>query len=459
MNNTWSWSDSLSHVVGRHTLKLGGSFHLDQININSNSINNGSFVFQGTETGSDFADYLLGIATTYEQGDARPFYLRNHYTGLFAQDSWQVRPNLTLSYGVRWDVLPPWSEKYNQIQTFVLGEQSRVYPNAPTGIVFPGDSGIPSTLAPTKWTNFAPRLGLAYSPNFNDGLLGKVFGGAGKSSIRAGYGIFYNAFEGLSAGIMSACAPYGYDYDSTGGRPLFNEPFVSATTGLSNGQPFPSPIPSFGASPSNPNTSVDWAKYEPITGDPAFYYGNTSPYTESYTLSLERELATNTNLSVGYVGSQSHHLLVLTSANLGDAAACLGVSEPSEVMPGTATCGPFSEGGVFTKANGQQIVARSPFSSYFDGITYQKTIGFSNYNALEVSLRRTGRNFDLSAGYTYSKSLDDSSSLSEPVYPFDAGLTKAISAFDLRHNFVVNYRYQLPFTTLFRSNNRWSSNT
>jgi hypothetical protein len=238
---------------------------------------------------------------------------------------------------------------------------------------------------------------------------------------------------------------------------LFSEPFVSATTGLSNGQPFPSPMPPFGASASNPNTSVDWAKYEPITGDPAFYYGNTSPYTESYTLSLERELATNTYLSVGYVGSQSHHLLVLTSANPGDAAACLSVSEPSEVMPGTATCGPFSEGGVFTKANGQQIVARSPFSSYFDGITYQKTIGFSNYNALEVSLRRTGRNFDLSAGYTYSKSLDDSSSLSEPVYPFDAGLTKAISAFDLRHNFVVNYRYQLPFTTLFRSNNRWSS--
>ena len=143
VNNTYSWSDSLSHVFGKHTLKLGGSFHLDQINIVSNSINNGSFVFQGTETGSDFADYLLGIATTYEQGDARPFYLRNKYIGAFAQDSWQVRPNLVLNYGLRWDVLPPWREKYNQLQTFVLGEQSKVYPNAPPGIVFPGDSGIP----------------------------------------------------------------------------------------------------------------------------------------------------------------------------------------------------------------------------------------------------------------------------------------------------------------------------
>ena len=457
VNNTYSWSDSLSHVVGKHTLKLGGSFHYDQININSNSINNGSFVFQGTETGSDFADYLLGIATTYEQGDARPFYLRNHYIGAFAQDSWRVGSNLVLNYGLRWDVLPPWREKYNQLQTFVLGEQSQVYPNAPQGIVFPGDPGIPSTLAPTKWDNFAPRFGISYSPAFNDGILGKIFGGEGKSSIRAGFGVFYSAFEGLSAGIMSACAPYGYDYDSTGGRPLFNEPFVSATTGLSNGQPFPSPAPPFGASVSSPNSAVDWSRYEPITGDPAFYYRNTSPYTESYTLSWERQLTGNTFLKAGYVGSQAHHLLVLTSANPGDAAACLSVSQPGEVAPGTPTCGPFSEGGVFTKADGSQIVARGPFSADFDGITYQKTIGFSNYNALEVSLRHSSRTLELTAGYTYSKSLDDSSSLSEPVYPFDPALTKAISAFDLRHNFVAGYRYLLPFRSLLHGHDRWTN--
>jgi hypothetical protein len=456
INNTFSWTDNITHVVGHHTMTFGGSFHLDQINIQSDSINNGSFVFQGTETGLDFADYLLGIATTYEQGDASPFYLRNKYIGAFGQDSWQVRSNLVLTYGLRWDVLPPWREKYNQLQTFVLGEQSKVYPNAPQGIVFPGDSGIPSTLAPTRWTNFAPRLGLSYSPAFEDGLLGKIFGGAGKTSIRAGFGVFYSAFEGLSAGIMSACAPYGYDYDSTGGRPLFNEPFVSATTGLSNGQPFPSPIPPFGASPSNPNTSVDWSKYEPITGDPAFYYGNTSPYTESYTLSLQRELPAKTFLNVSYVGSQAHHLLVLTSANPGDATTCLSVSQPNQVMPGTPTCGPFSEGGVFTRPNGSQVVARGPFSAEFDGISYQKTIGFSNYNALQVSVQHSTRSLELMAGYTYSKSLDDSSSLSEAVYPWDPAPTKAISAFDLRHNFVASYRYALPFASLLRAQNRWT---
>jgi Carboxypeptidase regulatory-like domain len=457
VNNTLQWSDNFTHIAGPHTMKAGASFHIDQVNINSNSINNGSFVFQGTETGSDFADYLLGIASTYEQGDAAPFYIRNKYIGLFGQDSWRLRTNLTLNYGLRWDVLPPWHEKYNQLQTFVLGQQSAVYPDAPRGMVFPGDRGIPDTLAPTRWTDFAPRIGLAYSPNFDDGLLGAVFGGPGKSSIHAAVGMFHTAFEGLSAGIMSACAPYGYDYDSTGGHPLFDEPFVSATTGLTHGQPFPSPVPKFGASPSHPNTTVDWAKYTPITGDPAFYYRNTSPYSETYNLSAERELPGEIFLRLSYVGSQAHHLLVLTSADPGNAALCLSVSQSAQVMPGTPTCGPFGEGGIFIKANGSTVQVRGPFNSSFDGITYQKAIGSSNYNAFEVSLRHSGKSFEVMAGYTYGKSLDDSSSLSEPVYPMGAHLTKAISAFDVRQNFVASYRYQIPVQALFRAQNRWTT--
>jgi hypothetical protein len=149
VNNTYQWTDNLSKIIGKNTLKFGIDFHIDQVNIDSNSINNGAFVFQGTETGLDFADYLIGTASNYEQGDANPFYLRNKYIGIFAQNSWQATRNLTFNYGLRWDVLPPWHEKYNQIQTFVLGQQSEVYPGAPEGLVFPGDVGIPKTLAPT----------------------------------------------------------------------------------------------------------------------------------------------------------------------------------------------------------------------------------------------------------------------------------------------------------------------
>lgn len=456
VNNTYQGTESLSKVLGKHTLKAGADLHLDQVNINSNSINNGAFVFQGSETGLDFADYLIGVASTYEQGDASGFYIRNKYAGLFAQDSWQVRSNLTFNYGVRWDMLPPWREKYNQLQTFVLGQQSAVYPGAPQGMVFPGDRGVPSTLTSTKWSNFSPRLGIAYSPNWSRGWAGKLFGGPGKTSLRAGYGIFYTAFEGLSAGIMSACPPYGYDYDSTGGRPLFNEPFRSASTGGTNGQPFPSPMPAFGASVNHPNTTVDWTKYSPITGDPAFYYRNTSPYTESYTFSMERELRPETVLELGYVGTQAHHLLALTPASPGNAARCLSVSEPGQVMPGTNTCGSFNEGGLFTKADGTQVEARGPFGPAFDGITYQKTIGSSSYSALEVTLKHHNHNTELLGAYTYAKSIDNSSSLSEEVNPIDPHISRAISAFDVRQNFVLSYSVALPFAQLTSRSNRWS---
>jgi hypothetical protein len=444
VNNTYQVIENLSKAIRSHTLKLGGNWHADLVNINSNSINNGAFVFQGTETGLDFADYLIGVASTYEQGDASGFYIRNKYTGLFAQDTWQARSYLTLNYGVRWDMLPPWREKYNQFQTFVLDQKSEVYPGAPRGMVFPGDRGIPNTLSPTKWANFSPRFGIAYAPNWDSGWAEQLFGGPGKTNLRAGYGLFYTAFEGLSAGIMSACPPYGYDYDSTVGHPLFDEPFVSASTGATNGQPFPSPIPAFGASRQHPNTTVDWSKYSPITGDPAFYYGNASPYTESYNASIERELHTGTTLTLGYVGARAHHLLVLTPASPGDAAKCLSVSDPSQVAPGTNTCGPFSEGGTFTHRDGSTVEVRGPFGPEFDGITYQKTIGWSNYNALEITVKHESRAGEILAAYTYSKSLDNSSSLSEEVNPIDPELSKAISAFDVTHNLAISYMMPLP---------------
>src|SRR5208283_3448637 len=113
-----------------------------------------------------------------------------------------------------------------------------------------------------------PRAGVAYSP-----------GTDGKTSIRAGFGLFYTAFEGLSAGIMSANPPYGYDYNSLA-PPLFATPFTTAASGQDVGQRFPEPIPAFGASPRNPNTTVDWPQYLPITGVPSFFHNNATPYSE-----------------------------------------------------------------------------------------------------------------------------------------------------------------------------------
>jgi hypothetical protein len=455
-NNTFQWSDNFSKVIGTHTLKFGGEFHYDQVNTIPDATFNGTFSFNGQETGSDFADFLLGIPSTFTQSDGQAFYTRNRYAGFFAQDAWRVRSNLTLNYGLRWDLIRPWYEKFNQLQTIVPGQQSVVYPGAPQGLVFPGDPGISRTLAPARNRNFSPRIGLAYSPNFQNSFLKKMFGDSGKTSVRAGYGIFDTAFEGLSAGIMYAVPPYGYNYVSPA-PPLFSDPFITAASGAVNPQPYPIAFPAFGASRENPNTAVDWNPLLPVSADPAFSKDNRVPYAEQYNFSVQRQLSSNMLISISYVGSQAHRLLAVQEANPGNPALCLSVSQPDQVAPGSATCGPFAENGVFVTSAGTSINGtRGPLGPNFGSDTYQKTVGNSSYNALEFNFRRSSEHSELLVGYTYSKSIDLSSSLGEEVNPFRLGDTRAISVFDMRHNFVASYRIDLPFHRLFGRRNQFT---
>ena len=239
VGNTFQWLDNFSKVIGTHTIKVGGEFHYDQVNVNAIAQFNGSFLFFGSETGSDFADFLLGVPSQYNQSQLQPFYGRNKYTGIYGQDSWRVTHSITLNYGLRWDRIEPWYEKYNQIATFEPGKQSVVFPGAPAGILYPTDPGVPRTLAPPGNRDFAPRIGLAYSPSVSgDGVLARIVGGPGKTSVRASYGMFYTAIEALTIGVMSANAPYGTTYTSPA-PPLFSTPFITAANGQNLGQYFP----------------------------------------------------------------------------------------------------------------------------------------------------------------------------------------------------------------------------
>ena len=133
---------------------------------------NGSFVFSGTETGVDFADFLIGVPSQYNQSQLNPFYARNKYVGLFAQDSWHVLPNLTLNYGLRWDRIAPWSEKYNQISTFVAGRAvGGLSRRAGRASSIPAIPGIPNTLAPDRQPELLAARGLAWSPQAESGSL------------------------------------------------------------------------------------------------------------------------------------------------------------------------------------------------------------------------------------------------------------------------------------------------
>jgi hypothetical protein len=454
VNNTLYLNDVFSKVMGSHTLKFGVQFHVDQVNEHPNATFNGTFNIDGTETGNAFADFLIGVPSNFTQSSGQPFYLRNRYTGLFGQDSWRVRNDLTFNFGLRWEYIMPFWEKYNQVQTIIPGRQSVLYPDAPKGLLVPGDPGIPSTISPSKGDNFAPRLGLAYAPRFDRGILRKIFGGTGKTSIRASYGIFNTAFPGLSAGVMYAVPPYGYNYLSPE-PPLFATPFINSANGAQNVNPFPLAFPPHNVSAQNPDTSFDFASVIPIAADPYFYYRNHVPYTDNYMLSFERQITKNTLLTMSYVGNQGHHLLAVVSTNPSDQALCLSLSRPSDVAPGSATCGPFSEDAVITSSTGQVYHGtRVGLGLNYGENTAQKTIANSNYNALETNLRYVGKRSDFLLAYTYSKSIDQSSNLGEQLNPLNLRATRAISAFDMRQNFVASYKVSLPFDLLLQHKNR-----
>ena len=442
VNNTYQISDGFSRVWGRHTIRVGAEFHYDQVNANPIAQFNGNFSFTGSETGSDFADYLIGAPSQYNQSQLNFFYSRNKYAGAYAQDSWRVTPNLTLNYGLRWDRIEPWYEKYNQISTFAPGQQSIAFPGAPAGILYPTDPGVGRSIAPPG-EEFSPRLGIAYSPD-------------SKTSIRASFGMFYTAIEALTVSVAAGNAPYGTTYTSPA-PPLFNDPFVTASTGQNFGQPFPIDLAPLNVTRSNPDARVDWSQYLPISGIPSYLASNKIPYSEQYMLSLQRQLGKNTLLSASYVGNEGHRLLVLTESNPGNPALCLSLSQPASVAPGTVTCGPFGEGNVYTTASGQTVNGtRGPLGANFGSNANQSTTGNSNYNSLQLSVRHTAGPLQFFAAYTYGKSLDHSSNIGEEVNPTNAALSYAVSSFDIKHNFVVSYDYELPFARALGRSNRWT---
>jgi hypothetical protein len=465
-NNTLNVSDSLSRVMGAHSLKFGVLLSFEQVNMNPDAIFNGTFIFDGYQTGSDFADFLIGAPNQFNQQDSGRYYPRHRYAAWYGQDSWRLKSNLTFSYGLRMELMRYWSEKYDQVPTFKPGEQSVVYPNSFPGLVYPTDPGIPSTLVPEK-IRYAPRVGIAYSPSQSSGLLGKAFGGPGKTSIRASYGIFNTVIQGNTIGIDEPQPPYGLSDTVYNG--LFATPYnlADGTLGIT---PYPLTFPPLNAKASHPNPSVVYdGVYNPQSGMTAPPPWNTYPYTENYFLSVERQLPGRTVLSLSYVGSESHHQLLVYSADPGNPALCLALNQPGVLTPGES-CGPggenneynlaeaFTFGGITYPAGtilqgtrgglNPSLVNNNVIGNYYGNDDYDGSVGNANYNALEVSAKRSTRSLTYSFGYTYSKSIDQASALADAVDPFDFNFTRAISAWNLTNDFVATYDYRLPLDRL-----------
>jgi hypothetical protein len=465
-NNTYTASDGFSKVMGKHTLKFGGEFRYLQVNERNLASQDGAFVFNGTVTGNDFADYLLGAPTGggggYTQASLQLLDSRTRYGGAYVQDSWKATPNLTLNLGLRWEVSMPWYDTQGKIQTWVKGQQSTVFPGAPQGLVFPGDAGIPKTLAPTRYDNFGPRVGLAYSPSFSDGVLGKVFGGPGKSSIRASYGLYYTSVEDLNLFYEVGDAPFGL-YWTSPGAVEFNEPFRNRLDGGTDGEgqrfPFTVPIP---GSPAN--KTLSFAVYEPLSYFPGYDINNRLPYAEHFNFSFQRELSRSTVLTISYVGTEGHRLISQTEANPGDATLCMqlnaqGYTDASSGAPG---CGPNLSQDTFTLGANTVYGTRDKLLNpnycpeagslcFGYGNTFTKLVANSAYHSGQVTFQRQAGDVTFLASYTLAKAIDDSSAFGELINFSNAKLSRGLSSTDVHQNFVVSYVWEMPFHKIFNA--------
>lgn len=454
-DNTYGINDNFSKVVGAHLLQFGGSWDYYQVEYKFALNLDGGFTFDGGETGNDFADFLIGAPNSYSQGLQLPMYSRSRYYGFYGQDTWRARRNLTVNYGLRWDVSTPWWEAHNEIEVLDPGCKSRVFPGSPSGWCFPGDNGIPRTVAPIRYGDFAPRVGIAYTPSSHGGFWSKLIGPSDHTSIRAAWGMYYSSYGNRINGQESGDAPFGYWW-SNPAPPMFATPFVDRPSGLERGQRFPVPVPPLNTGPSNPDSSINWSQFLPLSSSPSFLLTNRVPYAEEYNFSIQRQFGRGTLLSVSFVGTQAHRLMATVEANPGNPALCLSLSQPSDVTNGV-TCGPFGENGVYYPITGGVITTtRAPYSDAFGSNGYMATMANSNYNALEVSVHRNIGRLQFLAGYTWSKSLDNASGdglgQGDNINPIDPKISKALSAWDSTNNFVISYSYEVPFEKLWHAN-------
>ena len=447
-DSTYGIGDTFSKTIGNHSISFGGDFRYYELNARNECGPNGYFQFNGSETGTDYSDYYIGAPGGFVQCSVQLLDNRTRYLGLFVADTWKARPNLTVNLGLRWDVARPWSDVFGRLTTPVPGVQSTKFPDAPAGNLVPGDPGVPSTISPTQYKNFGPRIGLAWAPQ------GGIWGD-NKTSIRAAYGIYYlGAADNGNFGILGD-APWGL-YWASPAPTEFASPYITRATGVSQGQHFPFVFPSG----PGPFPNFQFGSLMPLYL-PGYYNHNKTQMAEHYNLSIQRQLDPSTVLTVSYVGTQGHHIQVGKDILWGDAALCQSIAAADPTDP----CGPGGEGNVYTvggqtyygtltglinnqaispnyvNSNGGPVVA-------FASATYLINAANSNYNSLQVSAERRARDLTFLVSYTYAHSLD---SYSAKYDPRDPSRNYGPSTFDMRHNLVFSYNWEIPFARFLGS--------
>jgi hypothetical protein len=478
------YGDNFTKILGNHSLKLGGSYEQFRVHNPFAYLNNGYYYFDGGtggnglySSGDPILDFELGIPDGYEQTSNGFIDAVAAEAYAYVQDSWKISPDLTLNYGISWDVEYP--NKNDQFSGLGINcwsnstAESTVFPGAPPGLGFPGDPGCNRAGGPTpKYNRFGPRVGFAWSPSSGPSMLIGA-NGAHDFSIRGGYGIYYNrdqeeqSLQNLEDPPFLLFSQGALD---VGGSPSFASPFTDVTGNPAASLPnkFPYAIPGVGA------TNIDWPNLYNLLGLATFDPSYSVPYIQNFNLNIQRSLSSTMVLQVGYVGSLGRRLASWYDGDQITAAghaACLAGSVPAG-FPSNYNCNSNLAGSIhtyfpqFTSAP-DALVPGNPTglpngTPWYRSVARQTTENASSYNALQISLVKA-RSHGLSGtfAYTYSHSLDNgsgyesatgSNSHAQIYTPGFTYLNYGDSDFDARHRFVTSYIYEVPVASFMRDN-------
>ncbi len=425
-DNTYSWSDTLTWIHGRHQWKFGAGGAAFQSNPHFDFFVNGQFFFSNhsdqsqTGSGNDLADFLLGLPTDFTQGPSAVSNIRTHFTNAFVSDEWHVRPNLVLTLGLRYEYSTPKTDTEGRLFSIIPGRRSTIFPGAPVGMLFPGDAGAPVGTNFPDGNNFAPRLGFAWDPT-----------GRGNTSLRASVGVFYDILKAEDSLQFNGQPPF---YPLTGlvFQPFPTGPDAAASMALmhpylaaNTRDPFPSRFPDH-------NLDFDAAGFLPINSSGAVFVTDphlTTPFNYQFNLNLQHQLTGSSILELAYVGSSSHGLTALTDAN------------------------PFVLGTTTRVLNNTPGNSDSSFAS----LPEFRNVVRAHFNSLQVNWRKQmsavrwwGSSY-FNLAYTYAHNIDNASGFQNrnSAVPFyDPERFRAASDFDLRHRVVLSGGWDLPLARL-----------
>ena len=409
--NSYQVADDVDVIRGRHQMAFGFNLVRVQNNTISGFQENGNFTFNGSRTGLGLADFMLGVPNDFSQTNATPDDLRQWIMSFYAQDTIKVSPRFTLNAGIRWEPTFADPDKYGRgtsfsLPAFFAGQRSVVYPNAPAGLFFKGDAGIPDAMWNGHMPNFAPRLGVVWNPH-----------GDGRDTLRVGGGILYDVTETWFNERETTNAPIGTNIDTPNPVGGLSDPWL----GYPGGNPFPNKTAFFPTSGIYVNMPID----------------PKPTYVANWNVTYQRQLPANWLVSISYLGNKTTHLW-----------SDRGEVNPAIYIPGNCVAGQYgltAPGPCSTTSNTpfrrRLYLANPTLGAAYASINTMDDGAVAHYNGLLVSMQhRFAHNYTANVNYTDSNCISDSDfgaalAASNNSQPFNRHADWGLCAFDTRHNF------------------------